>query len=35
MEVSDIEPSPSATVVHGIIVGEVSPVKESRKTVMK
>ena len=35
MDVSDIERSSSAGVVHGIVVGEVPAVKESRTTAMK
>ena len=31
MEVSDIEPSSSSAVVHSVVVGEVSPIKTSRK----
>lgn len=31
MEVSDIELSSSSAVVHGVVVGEVSPIKASRK----
>ena len=31
MEVSDIKPSSSSVAVHGIVVGEVLPIKASRK----
>lgn len=32
MKVLDIEPSSFSAVVHGTVVGEVSPIKESSKT---
>ena len=32
MEVSDVEPSSSSAIVHGVVVGELLPIKASKKT---